>query len=183
VKKASFQTRISIPLVLVTVLPAAACGEGGDPAGITPDPDIRVVDHDGLEAALEAHRGKGVLLNFWAIWCKPCVAELPALVETAMEYRERGGVVLGVSYDLMVPGANRDAVLEKMRSFVSERWIDFPVLIYDEDDYDAINERFDLPGEIPVTLALDRNGEIVDRQEDSAEKARFVEMMEKALAD
>jgi len=144
-------------------------------------PDIRIVDLKGLQAVLDEHRGQGVLLDFWAIWCEPCVAELPELLETGREYRARGGTVLTVSYDLMVPGVTREEILQKMRAFVAERRIDAPVLIYDAEDYDAINEAFKLPGPIPVTLALDRKGGIVDRQEGRGTKARFAAMMQKAL--
>lgn len=144
-------------------------------------PDIRIVDLKGLESALAAHRGEGVLLDFWAIWCEPCVAELPELMDTAREFRGRGGAVLTVSYDLMIPGVTRDEVLQKMRAFVTERKIDAPVLIYDASDYDAINARFGLPGPIPVTLAFDRKGAIVDKNEGQANKTRFQAMMQKAL--
>jgi thiol-disulfide isomerase/thioredoxin len=144
-------------------------------------PDIRIVDLKGLQSALAEHRGQGVLLDFWAIWCEPCVAELPEILETGREYRARGGTVLTVSYDLMVPSVTRDEVLQKMRTFVAERRIDAPVLIYDAEDYDAINEAFQLPGPVPATLAIDRKGAIVDRQEGQGTKARFEAMMQKAI--
>jgi len=56
------------------------------------------------------------------------------------------------------------------------------VFIFESDGYDAINARFELPGEVPVTLAIDRRGKIVDRQEGSGDKRRWAEMMERALA-
>lgn len=147
------------------------------------EPEIRVVDLAGLEKALAEYRGKGVLLNFWAMWCEPCVAEMPELLETVRNYRGRGGAALGVSYDLMVPDATRDEVLQRLRSFVAEHGIDIPVLVYEADDYDAINQRFGLPGPIPVTLALDAGGAIVDREEKQAGRARFEAMMRKALGE
>ncbi|MBE3072992.1 MAG: TlpA family protein disulfide reductase, partial [Acidobacteria bacterium] len=103
------------------------------------DPDIRVVDLAGLETALAKHRGEAVLVNFWAIWCQPCVAELPELLEVAGEFRDRRAVVLTVSYDLMVPEVTTDQVLKQMQEFVAARKIDVPVLIYNAPDYDAIN--------------------------------------------
>jgi thiol-disulfide isomerase/thioredoxin len=151
-------------------------------SGRVPDqPDVRVVDLKGLETALGEHRGKGVLLDFWAIWCEPCVAELPELLDVAHQYKSRGGTVVGVSYDLMVPGVTRDEVLKQVRAFVTQRKIDFPILIYEADDYDAINQRFGLPGPIPVTLAIGRRGNIVDRQEAQSGKVRFAAMLQKAL--
>jgi thiol-disulfide isomerase/thioredoxin len=143
--------------------------------------DVRVVDLKGLEAAVAANRGKAVLVNFWAIWCEPCVAELPEFLETGREYRGRNAVVLTVSYDLMIPDVTRDEVLKKMRAFVAEHKIDAPVFIYDAPDYDAINQRFGLPGPVPATIAIDATGKIVHRHAGQATRQQFREMMRKAL--
>jgi thiol-disulfide isomerase/thioredoxin len=166
-----------------------SCGAGeeiaadaGDASASTVASPIEIVRFAGLDARLAELRGEGMLLNFWAIWCAPCVAELPDLVEVAHAYRERGGRVVGISYDLMVPGPDPATIESTMRSFLQRRELDFPVLIYDEDDEDAINERFDLPGGLPITLAIDRHGQIVDRQDGQAGKERFDEMMRRALA-
>jgi thiol-disulfide isomerase/thioredoxin len=144
-------------------------------------PAVRVVDLKGLDAAIAQYRGKAVLVNFWAIWCEPCVAELPEFLETGRDYRDRNAVVLTVSYDLMIPDVTRDGVLKQMRAFVAERKIDAPVLIYDGPDYDAINQRFGLPGPVPVTIAIDRAGQIVDRHAGQATRQQFEELMRKAL--
>lgn len=45
---------------------------------------------------LSDYRGKTVVLNFWATWCRPCVEEMPMLDSVATAYRDRGVVVLGV---------------------------------------------------------------------------------------
>jgi thiol-disulfide isomerase/thioredoxin len=145
-------------------------------------PSIRFVSLEQLEAELSRARARGLLLNFWAIWCAPCVAELPGIVDTAHAYADRGGSVILVSYDMMIPGAKRDDVQAQMAAFVAKKKIDVPVLIYEGSDYEAINARFELPGEVPVTLAIDRNGKIVDRQEAQSDKKRFAQMMERALA-
>ena len=147
------------------------------PAKVEP---YEVVDLDRLERILQGFRGKGVLVNFWAMWCAPCVREIPELLEVGREFAPEGRV-LGVSYDLMVPGESRATAPRSARAFVDEREWDFDVVIFDGEGYDAINERFGLPGEIPVTLAVDRRGRIVDRQEGAADRERFAEMMRKAL--
>lgn len=162
----------------------AACTPGGEP--VSPPAEARaatveVVDLADLERALEARKGRGYLLNFWAIWCAPCVAEMPELVETAHAWRERGGEVVAVSYDLMLPDVTPQGVREQVRAFAAERGIDLPIYIYEALDFDAIDSRFDLPGAIPVTLAIDATGAIVDREEGQADRARFEAMMAKAL--
>jgi thiol-disulfide isomerase/thioredoxin len=144
-------------------------------------PEIRVVDLKGLEAVLAAHKGEGVLLNFWAIWCEPCVAELPELLQVGREFRGRGGVVVTVSYDLMVPDVTQQDVLKQLRTFVAARKIDAPVYIFDAPDYEGINQRFGLPGPVPMTIAIDASGKVVDRHPGKAGREGFVAMMKKAI--
>lgn len=143
--------------------------------------DVKVVDLKGLEAAVARYRGKALLVNFWAIWCQPCVAELPDFLAVGRQYRDRNAAVLTVSYDLMIPDVTKDDVLKTMRAFVAARKIDAPVLIYDAPDYDAINARFGLPGPVPTTLAIDATGEIVERHAGQATRQQFEELMRKAL--
>jgi len=154
-----------------------------EPSGEQAEPvhPIEVVQFEGLDAVLAAHRGKGLLLNFWAIWCAPCVEELPELLEVAEEYEDRGGSVVGISYDLMIPTGDPAKITETMAKFLDRQGWSFPVYIYDDIDYDRINERFALEGGVPVTLAIDANGDIVDAQHGQADKARFDELMRKAL--
>lgn len=157
------------------------CAVMGAPVGRAAAPEIRVVDLKGLEAALAAHKGQGVLVNFWAIWCEPCVAELPDLLEVGRQFRAQQGVVLTVSYDMMLPDVTKEQVLKQMRTFVAARRVDVPVYIYDASDYDAINERYGLPGPVPMTIAIDRTGKVVDRHAGKSGKDGFAAMMNKAL--
>src|SRR5512143_1998897 len=79
-------------------------------------PDVRVVDLKGLDTALAGHRGQAVLLNFWATWCEPCVAELPELQEVGREFGDRNAVVLTVSYDLMIPDVTPEGALKLVQA-------------------------------------------------------------------
>ncbi|MFB3854140.1 MAG: TlpA disulfide reductase family protein [Vicinamibacterales bacterium] len=145
-------------------------------------PEIRVVDLKGLDAALQKYRGQAVLLNFWAIWCEPCLAELPDLLSVGREFRGKGGVVLTVSYDLMIPDVTREEVLGQMRRFAAERGIDVPVFIFEGEDYDQINERFGLPGPVPATISLDGMGRVVERHAGRSTREGFVKMMRNAIS-
>jgi hypothetical protein len=97
------------------------------------------------------------------------------------ENEARGARVLGISYDLMIPDVEREEAVALVSSFLQQRDLALPTLVYDAADYDAINTRFELPGSVPVTLAYDRDGRIVDRQAGEADRERFAEMMQKAL--
>ncbi|UCB44252.1 MAG: redoxin domain-containing protein [Dehalococcoidales bacterium] len=80
-------------------------------------PDFTLVDLDGNTVRLSDFRGKVVFLNFWATWCPPCRAEMPAIEEVYQEYKDEGVVVVGVDV-----GESKSTV----RNFVEENgysWI------------------------------------------------------------
>jgi thiol-disulfide isomerase/thioredoxin len=138
---------------------------------------IEVVDLAGLGTALEQRRGKPLIVNFWAMWCPPCVEELPELIAAA----QAGQIELvGVSYDLMMPGSDKTKIEPKLRKFLTDRKLALSTLVFDAPDLDAINAKYDLPGPIPATLAIDASGKIVDRENGAAERARFDEMIQRA---
>ncbi len=134
-----------------------------------------------LQVALEGYRGQAVLLNFWATWCEPCVRELPDLAEVHEAFRDENGIVVGVSYDMMLPSKGPAVVLEKVQRFAADRELGFDNYIFNDDDYDRINAWLELPGPIPFTLAIDASGKVVDRQEGPAGRERFEAMMRAAL--
>lgn len=67
--------------------------------GREPAAAFRVASPDGKTLALGDHRGKVVVLNFWATWCEPCLEEMPAFERVARTYQDRGLVVLALSVD------------------------------------------------------------------------------------
>jgi len=60
---------------------------------------LELKDLDGRAVSLRAFRGRVVVLNFWATWCQPCVAELPLLADLARRYASRGLVIVAASID------------------------------------------------------------------------------------
>lgn len=157
------------PLLFAAVAAAAAgCG-----APRARGAEIAAADVAGIRGALAAREGRPLLVNFWAMWCAPCVQELPDLTAVAEEFRARGGEVVLVSLDLCRRGATLDATLEKLPEFLRQRSIALPVLVLRDGDPLPLNDSFDLPGAIPVTLAFDRAGREVARHEGSASRAEF----------
>jgi thiol-disulfide isomerase/thioredoxin len=79
-----------------------------------------VKDIDGKDVRLSQYKGKVVLVNFWATWCKPCRVEIPALTALYRDYKDQGFVVLGVSVDSEVSAIKPFARVMKMN---------YPVLV------------------------------------------------------
>ena len=62
-------------------------------------PDFRVMDIRGEELTLEQYRGQVVLLDFWATWCGPCIAEMPNVKRTYAKHRNQKFQIIGISLD------------------------------------------------------------------------------------
>jgi hypothetical protein len=107
---------------------------------------------------------------------------MPHLVQVAAEARERGGRVLSISQDVF-PAFEKAEALAKVRAFAQRQRIPFPIWVLDAETLDPLNELYALPGPIPVTLALDRDGKEVDREEGSVDVPRLREMMARALGE
>lgn len=106
--------RCLILLLLASVALAAGCNRGAHPSQPGKSaPDFTVSDGT-TSVHLASYRGQVVLLNFWASWCAPCVAETPSLLQ--LHHQMPKLVILGVSID-------DDA--DAYRQFVKNRHIDF----------------------------------------------------------
>ncbi len=117
-------------------------------------PDFTLETPDGKQVSLSSYKGKYVLVDFWASWCRPCRAENPNVVAMYNHYKDKGFEVLGVSLD-----QNKDAWKKAI-----------------EDDKLTWQHVSDLKGwqsapaaqygitSIPHSVLIDRNGKIIARQ-------------------
>jgi thiol-disulfide isomerase/thioredoxin len=103
------------------------------------------------------YQDKVVLVDFWATWCGPCIRELPNVVENYERYHGKGFEVLGISLDT-------DA--EKVKAFVDEREIPWPILF--SHDPDATGWKHPMAAEygiqaIPAAVLVDKSGTVVTK--------------------
>jgi thiol-disulfide isomerase/thioredoxin len=85
--------------------------------------DLEFIDAiSGTAVSLKKLRGKVVVLDFWATWCGPCVAEMPAMKKLYSKYHDQGVEFIGVSLDQ----PEEKGGLKSLRSFVKENAITWP---------------------------------------------------------
>ena len=111
--------------------------------------DFTMKDISGHDVRLSDYKGKVILLDFWATWCGPCKFEIPGFVALQAKYGGQGLQVIGVSVD--------DTV-EKLRPYVKEYKMNYPVLqgLGHDDVQDAYGPIFG----IPVNVVISRDGKI-----------------------
>lgn len=143
------RTMAAITLVTVVVLATWLLWPGGTAATAVvpgqPAPDFVLSDLQGQTVQLSALRGKHVVINFWATWCPPCRAEMPALQAVAERYADRGLVVLAVNL-----GESPLAI----RSFVERYQIRLRVLL---DPNKQVAERYRIVP-LPTTFFVGPDG-------------------------
>jgi thiol-disulfide isomerase/thioredoxin len=103
-----------------------------------------------------AHKGKVVLVNFWATWCKPCRAEMPELAKLTQKLRARGFELVTVSSDEPAQEATAQKVLK-------EFGMTGPAYIKKTDDDDQFTNSVHLGwfGTLPALFLYDRSGKQV----------------------
>ena len=102
---------------------------------------------DGRKVSLSDLKGKVVLINFWATWCGPCIAELPDLKRLYDKYKDKGFEILAIS------GDDKDD-RQKVIDFAKKREMNFTVL-FDE----GVLKQYAITG-LPTSIFVDRDGNV-----------------------
>lgn len=111
-------------------------------------PSVPVLDFEGLLQYLNQEPDVLHVVNFWATWCKPCVAELPAFEKLNKEYKDKNVKVILVSLDFLVKYESH------LIPFLEKNEIASDVVLLAEADANAWIDRIDpsWSGAIPATL-------------------------------
>ena len=132
-------------------------------------PPFSLTDLNGRKLELADHKGKVVLLDFWATWCGPCRIEIPGFVRLQERYRDQGLVVIGVSLD--------DSP-EPVREFYREFRMNYAVAMGDE----RVPELYGGIIGLPTTFLIGRDGRIHSRHIGATDVSVFEEEIKELLA-
>ena len=114
-------------------------------------PDFDVKDITGAPLSVARFKGKAVLIDFWATWCGPCIAELPAVLAAYSRYKDKGFEIIGISLD-------RDEAT--LKRFITDRKMTWPQYFDGQEWQSPLAAKYGVNA-IPATYLLDGEGRIV----------------------
>jgi peroxiredoxin len=114
-------------------------------------PDFNEKDLAGKPLSIANYKGKVVLINFWATWCVPCMAELPNVLKTYSKYHDKGFEIIGISLD---------ADQQKLLAFTKKMNMTWPQFFDGTGWENKLAVKYGIEG-IPATFLLDGEGKII----------------------
>ena len=115
--------------------------------------DLKFTAVDGREVDFAKLRGKVVLVDFWATWCGPCIAELPNIKKVYAEYHAKGFEIVGISLD-------REQDRQKLVDFCAKEQMPWPQHFDGKYWKNDIAVSYGITG-IPAMFLLDQSGRLV----------------------
>jgi len=119
------------------------------------------------------------VINLWATWCVPCVAEMPELKAVDQAFKPTEVELIGVSFDDVLPG-DRGEIKTKVRKFLTKRSIEYRNLYY-VGKMKWMNEYFRFGGELPLTIVLDSKGKEISRHQGAIDRKQFITQLRTLL--
>ena len=113
--------------------------------------DFSLVNTKGEAVSIDEFRGEKTLINFWATWCRPCRKEMPMLNGVFLSQDPSDFSVVGIAIDKP----------EKVKQFVAELGIDFPIMVGQSEAYDVMKDLGNEALTLPYTILIDEEGEVV----------------------
>ncbi|MHC5539737.1 TlpA family protein disulfide reductase [Singulisphaera rosea] len=129
----------------------------------------------GTKVSMEGLKGKVVVVDFWATWCGPCVAEMPKMKELYAKYRDKGVEFIGVSLDQ----PKEDGGLDRLKEFVSKNEIPWPQY-YQGNGWDSEFSKSWGIGGIPCVFLIDAEGKLASTEARGKLEEMIPEYLKKA---
>lgn len=155
--------------VIIAVFAWNACTPSGPAGPVENAAELSGKGLGGKSVSLADHKGKVVLVDFWATWCAPCKAEIPELIQLQSALGPKGLVVLGVSMDEEVA---------EVEPFAKKMGINYPVILLGGE---RAPKGWVVPG-LPSAYLIGRDGKVLRRIFGSKSIEKLAVEVEAALA-
>ncbi len=131
-------------------------------------------DAAALNELVASHKGKVVLVDYWATWCLPCVENFHHTVDLSKKYGDKGLAAISVSFDLLEDEA-------KVRDFLAKQGASFDNLISSHDNVGQKSAAdFDI-GPLPEYRLYDREGKLIKKWESGVDQAELDKKIQELL--
>ena len=154
-------------------------------AGATPKPETKAVDFDftdfsGKARKFSEFRGKIVLLDFWATWCAPCLADIPKLKAIYEKHKGEGFEIVGMNVETIGDDAAPDATTAKesaahAKQIITSRNVSWTVAT-SETAVPVATKTFGVES-LPTKILIDKDGKVLAAIGEKDDLAGIVEQL------
>ena len=130
-------------------------------------PDFTLKDMDGKEVKLSDYRGKIVILNFWAVWCKYCIQEMPDLNEL--------NNILTKDNDAVILAVDSQEKPDTVKKYLTDNKISLHVLL---DQSGSVTQTYSVEG-FPTTFIINKDGSVYNYIPGATNKKTLLEILDK----
>ncbi len=135
--------------------------------------EFSLINLVGEEVTLDQFKDKIIMLNFWAIWCPPCKAEIPDFIKMYDKHQKDGLEIIGVALS--------SGSADNIRQFVEKWKINYPILTGDEKYLQDLANQYGGIRGVPTTFLIDRKGIIRQKWVGARTEKVFMAEVEKYL--
>ncbi len=139
--------------VLCLSLVMSATAWAGDRAPVA---TFKAKTMDGTKIKSSDYEGKVLLVAFWATWCKPCLQELPHLVEFHKKYKDQG-------FELIIVSTDGPETAAKVKSTIRNKKLGDTTAVHDQDG--SLAAKLNPRGTNPFTVYVDHTGRVAETHE------------------
>lgn len=157
----------SMLLVCLVLVACSGGGDGDETASGPAAPDRAFETFDGVQSSLEDYEGEPVVVNFWASWCAPCVAEMPDFERVHQDLRG----------DVRFLGLNTQDEREAADQLVEQTGVTYDLAL---DTDGALARDFELFS-MPSTYFIDEAGTIAHRHSGLATEQQLRDLIDEHL--